>query len=167
MGIVKGRNVYIAGTAVLLGSVKLSDGVSIFDHSVLRGDMNTILIGENSNVQDNVTIHTEMDHEVIVGSNVSIGHNAVIHGCTIGDNVIIGIGAIVLNGAKIGSGSVIGAGSVVTEDFEAPENSLVLGLPGKVKKIDKAYRSYAIRNGESYQELRDKYLRKDIDREMG
>lgn len=148
----------IADTAVLIGDVKISKGVSIFDYAVLRGDLNVITVGENSNIQDNVTIHVDEGHPTVIGRNVSVGHNAVVHGSTIEDNVIIGMGAIILNGAHIRSGSVVAAGTVVTENFESEENSLVAGIPGKIKKVDDSMREYAIRNAASYEKLRDMHL---------
>lgn len=167
MAIRRGKHTFLAETAVLLGDVDLSDGVAVFDHTVLRGDMNYIKVGRNSNLQDNVTVHTDKDNPAIIGENVSVGHNAVVHGCTIKDNVIIGIGSIILNGAVIGSGSVVGAGAVVTEGFHVPENSLLVGIPASIKKQDISYREYAVRNGESYQKLRDRYLRNEVMRETG
>ncbi len=167
MAIRKGKNIYIAETAVLLGDVELSDGVSVFDHTVLRGDMNKIRIGRNSNLQDNVTVHTDRDHPTTIGENVSVGHGAVVHGCTIDDNVIVGIGSIVLNGAHVSSGTVIGAGAVVREGFLSPENSLLTGVPAEVKRSDATYLEYTRRNGESYQKLRDRYLKGEIERESG
>lgn len=153
-----GKNTMIADTAVMIGDVRVEDGVSIFDGAVLRGDLNSITVGENSNVQDNVTIHVEADHPTVIGKNVSIGHNAVVHGAVVEDNVIIGMGAIILNGAYIRTGTVVAAGAVVTENFESEENSLIAGVPGKIRKKDDAMMEYAVRNGTSYQKLRDLYL---------
>lgn len=167
MSIRIGRNVYIAETAVIIGDVKLSDGVSVFDHAVLRGDINSISIGENSNVQDNVTIHVERDHPAIIGKNVSIGHNAVVHGATVDDNVIVGMGSILLNGSSVGSGSVVAAGAVLKEGFSAPENSIIAGVPATVKKTDPSISSYPVRNGEAYQSLRDLYIQKSFERQRG
>lgn len=167
MSIKIGDKVYIAETSVLLGDVSLSDGVSIFDHAVLRGDINRICIGEDTNVQDNATIHVEKDHETIIGRNVSIGHNAVVHGSVVDDNVIIGMGAILLNGSHIREGSVVAAGAVVTEGFDCPENSIIAGVPARVRKTDPSIRDYAVRNGKSYQSLRDRYLHGTIERMTG
>lgn len=162
-----GENTYIAETAVILGEVSLADGVSIFDNAVIRGDMNRIVIGTNTNIQDNVTIHVDADNPTLIGEGVSLGHNCVVHGAEIGDFVIVGMGAIILNGAKIGSGSVIAAGSVVTEGFSCGEDSLVMGLPAKVKKAGGAMREYAVRNYTAYTKLRDRYLKGDVDRISG
>lgn len=164
MAIKIGKNVYIAPTAVILGDVELSDGSSVFDSAVIRGDLNIIKIGENSNVQDNVTIHTDAEDPTTIGRNVSIGHNAVIHGATIEDNVIIGMGSILLNGSHIRSGTVVAAGSVVKEKFVSETNSLIAGVPAEQKRVSESLRDYAIVNGKSYQDLRDRYLSGKVDR---
>ena len=127
-------NAYVSPRASLLGDVVIGEDSSIWEFAVLRGDFNSIRVGKGSSIQDNVTVHCEFINPTVIGDNVTAGHNCVIHGAEIGDNVVIGIGAIVLSGAKIGEGSVIGAGSVVTERTEIPPNSLVLGIPGKVVK---------------------------------
>lgn len=162
-----GKNVYVAGTAVIIGNVRLSDGVSVFDHAVIRGDLNEITIGPDSNVQDNVTIHVDAGNPVRIGRNVSIGHNAVVHGATVDDDVIIGMGAVVLNGSRIRSGSVVAAGAVVTENFESPENSIIAGVPARVRRTDPSIRDYPVRNGESYQNLRDLYLSGKFEKRVG
>lgn len=167
MSIEIGKGSYVAETAVLLGNVKLAEGVSVFDNAVLRGDMNYISIGRNSNIQDNSTIHVDIENETVIGEGVSLGHNCIVHGAEIGDFVIIGMGAIVLNGAKIGSGSVIGAGALVTQNFQCPENSLVMGFPASVRKNGEEYREYAQRNYLSYTILRDEYLKGNVDRVRG
>ncbi len=130
----KGRNLYIADTAVIIGDVTLGDNVTIMDSAVIRGDENSIIIGDNSNVQDNATIHVNNTYGVRLVKNVSVGHNAVVHGAVVDDNVIIGMGAIILNNAHIKKGSVVAAGTVVLENFESEENSLITGIPGSVKK---------------------------------
>ncbi len=127
-------NAYVSPRASLLGDVEVGEDSSIWEFAVLRGDMNYIKVGRGSSIQDNATVHCEFMNPTSIGDNVTAGHNCVIHGAEIGDNVVIGIGAIVLSGAKIGENSVIGAGSVVTERTEIPPNSLVLGIPGKVVK---------------------------------
>lgn len=167
MAIEIGKNVMIAQTAVLIGTVSVADGASIFDHAVLRGDLNRIEIGEDSNVQDNVTIHVERNNPTIIGKNVSVGHNAIVHGARIDDDVIIGMGAIVLNRAHIRTGSVVAAGAVVTENFVSEENSLVAGVPAKIKRVDDSFLEYAKANGLSYQSLRDKYIMGEFDRKVG
>ena len=163
-----GKNCYIADTAVLIGDVTIGDDVAIFDHVVLRGDLNKIMVGNGSNIQDNVTFHTEINHGTSIGEGVSVGHNAVVHGCELMDNIIVGMGAIVMNGSKIPSGCVIAAGAVVTENFICRENSLIAGLPAKVKReADPLLLEYAKRNAQSYGVLREKHLAGDFSRETG
>ncbi len=159
-----GKGTYIAENASIIGDVIISDGVSIFESAVLRGDESGISIGTDSNIQDNVTIHVTVDSPTVIGKNVSVGHNAVVHGATIADYVVIGMGAIVLTGAIIESGSVIGAGALVTEKSHIPPNSLVLGVPGKVVGTSEKYLEYAKANAQSYIGLREQYLSGKIDR---
>ena len=125
---------FVAEGARIIGDVILKADSSIWYNTVCRGDINQIVIGERSNMQDNSVIHLENDQGVIVGNNVTVGHNAIIHGCTINDGALIGMGAIIMNGAVIGKGAVIGAGAVVKEDMVIPDLSLVVGVPGKIVK---------------------------------
>lgn len=125
---------YVSPRASLLGDVKVEEDSSIWEYAVLRGDMNYIRIGKGTSIQDNATVHTTFTHPAIVGDHVTAGHNCVIHACEIGDRSVVGIGAIVLTGAKVGKECVIGAGSVITENTVIPDRSLVLGIPGKVKR---------------------------------
>ncbi len=155
-----GKNVYIAPTAVVIGEVTLENGVSVWDGAVLRGDVSYIRIGKNSNVQDNAVIHVDRGQPAIIGENVTVGHMAVVHGATIGNNVIVGIHAVVLNGAEIGDGSVIGAGAVVTPRTKIPPRSLVLGVPGKVVKQGEDIEKMAVENGMEYQRIRDEHAKK-------
>ncbi len=127
-------NAYISPRASLLGDVEVGEDSSIWEFAVLRGDMNYIRIGKGTSIQDNATVHTTFTHPAIIGDHVTAGHNCVIHACEIGDRSVVGIGAIVLTGAKVGKECVIGAGSVVTENTVIPDRSLVLGIPGKVKR---------------------------------
>lgn len=145
---------YIHPSAVIIGDVTLGRDASVWPTAVLRGDIDAIVIGDETNVQDGVIVHVDAGYPVRVGHRVTIGHRAVIHGCTIEDDCLIGIGAIVLNGAVIGTGSVIGAGAVVREGMIVPPGSLVLGVPGKVvrpvddelrKKIEHGARTYSER----------------------
>lgn len=142
-----GENNYIVETASIIGDVETGKNVSIWFSAVLRGDMSKIKIGDNSNVQDNTTIHGDTPYPVIIGENVTIGHNCVIHGCEIGDNSIIGMGAILLNGVKIPKNCIVGAGSLVTEKLDAQEGDLIVGSPARVirKLTDKniEYLKYA------------------------
>ena len=123
---------WIAPTATVIGKVILKKNSSIWFGVVARGDNDPIVIGENSNVQDNSVLHTDIGRPLTIGDNVTVGHMVMLHGCTIGDGSLIGIGSIILNGARIGRGCLIGAGCLITEDKEIPDNSMVLGSPGKV-----------------------------------
>lgn len=125
---------FIAENAVLIGDISLAENVTVWFSAVLRADMSRIEIGANSNVQDNTTIHGDTDFPVIIGEGVTIGHNCIIHGCSIGDNSLIGMGAILLNGAKIPKNCIVGAGSVVSDKLVAEEGSLIIGSPAKVVK---------------------------------
>ncbi len=126
------QKIFIAPGAHVVGDVQLGENVGIWYNAVVRGDTNSITIGDNSNVQDNTTVHTDSDYKVHVGKGVTIGHNAIVHGCTIGDNTVIGMGSIILSGAAIGNNCIIGAGSLVTGKMRIPDNSLAFGNPAKV-----------------------------------
>jgi len=123
---------WIAPTAVVVGNVILKKNASIWFGAVLRGDNDPITVGENSNVQDNCVLHTDPGQPLTIGDNVTVGHMVMMHGCTVGDNSLIGIGAIVLGGAKIGRNCLIGAGALITEGKEIPDFSVVMGAPGRV-----------------------------------
>jgi carbonic anhydrase/acetyltransferase-like protein (isoleucine patch superfamily) len=123
---------WIADTAVVLGRVILKKNASVWFGAVLRGDNDPITIGENSNVQDGSVLHTDDGSPLTIGRDCTIGHMVMLHGCTIGDNTLIGIGSVILNGAKIGRNCLIGARTLITEGKEIPDNSLVMGAPGKV-----------------------------------
>jgi carbonic anhydrase/acetyltransferase-like protein (isoleucine patch superfamily) len=123
---------WVAPNATLVGKVKLEQGASVWFGAVLRGDNELIHIGEQSNVQDGTVMHTDMGSPLTVGKGVTIGHNAMLHGCTVGDYSLIGINAVVLNGAKIGKYCIIGANTLIGEGKEIPDGSLVVGSPGKV-----------------------------------
>lgn len=127
------KNIYTGNNVVITGEVSLSEDVSIWHNAVLRGDEGYITIGSRTNIQDLVMIHTGIpDYSVTIGQNTTIGHSAIIHGCTIGDECMIGMGAIIMNGAKIGNQCIVAAGSIVTEHKTFPEKSLILGSPAKV-----------------------------------
>ena len=132
---------WVAETAVLIGRVRLKREASVWFGAVLRGDNEWIELGERSQIQDNATLHTDPGFPMVIGSNCVIGHNVILHGCTIGDNSLIGMGAILLNGAKIGKNSLIGAGALVTEGKTFPDNSLIVGAPARVARTldDKAH----------------------------
>ncbi len=125
---------YIVEGATVIGSVKIDEFASVWHNVVVRGDINQIEIGTYSNIQDNCVIHVGDDHPTMVGDYVTVGHRAVLHGCTIEDHCLVGIGAIIMNGAFIGRGSIISAGAVVTEGQHIPPFSLVVGVPAKVIK---------------------------------
>jgi carbonic anhydrase/acetyltransferase-like protein (isoleucine patch superfamily) len=125
---------YIADNAQVIGRVHMAEDSSVWFGVIVRGDTDDIRIGRGSNVQDNTVLHTDEGIPLLIGEHVTIGHQCMLHGCTIGDHSLIGIGAIVLNGAKIGRHSIVGAGSLVTEGKEFPDYSMVLGSPAKVVK---------------------------------
>ena len=152
------KSSFVAKTAVIIGDVKIGKNCGIFPNAVIRGDQNIIKIDDGSNVQDCCVIHTNEEYPVRIGKNVSIGHGAIIHGAIIEDNVIIGMNATVMNGCRIGNGSIIGANALVTEKKEIPENSLVLGVPGKVVKQDEKFKETAFLNAETYQRLSKEHL---------
>jgi carbonic anhydrase/acetyltransferase-like protein (isoleucine patch superfamily) len=129
-----GPHTFVAPTAVIIGAVRILKGASIWYGTVIRGDKEPIVIGENTNIQDNCTVHTDDGQPTVIGSNVSIGHNAVVHGCRVEDGCLIGIGAVVLSGANIGKGSVIAAGSLVREGQEIGPWQLVAGIPARFKR---------------------------------
>ncbi|WP_319409326.1 gamma carbonic anhydrase family protein [uncultured Desulfosarcina sp.] len=129
-----GKNVFIAPTAVVIGDVTIGDGASIWFNAVLRGDMASIRIGANSNIQDNCTVHTDFGKPAVIGDHVTVGHNAVVHGCTIDAGSLVGIGAIVLNDAHVMEQTVVAAGAVVREGARVGPRQLVAGTPATVKK---------------------------------
>ncbi|WP_128254187.1 gamma carbonic anhydrase family protein [Falsirhodobacter deserti] len=128
-------DVWIAPGAHVIGKVALAEGVGIWFGAVIRGDNEEIRIGAGSNVQDNAVLHTDWDFPLAVGADCTIGHRALLHGCTIGDGTLIGMGATIMNGARIGSGCLIGANALVTEGKEIPDGSLVMGSPGRVVRM--------------------------------
>lgn len=126
------RKTYLAPGAQVVGDVTLGENVGIWYNAVVRGDTGSIFIDDNSNVQDNSTLHTGEGHSIHIGKGVSIGHNAVVHGCTVGDNTVVGMGSIILNGAVVGRNCIIGAGALVTGKMVIPDNSMAFGNPAKV-----------------------------------
>ena len=125
---------WVAPNATLIGAVTLAEEASVFYGAVLRGDMDSISIGPRSNIQDGCVVHTDAGFPTLVGAGVSVGHRAVLHGCTVEDDALIGMGAVVLNGAVVGAGSLVAAGAVVTEGMQIPPGSLVAGVPARVRK---------------------------------
>jgi carbonic anhydrase/acetyltransferase-like protein (isoleucine patch superfamily) len=151
------KSSFIAPDASIIGNVTIGENCGVFSNAVIRGDENSIVIGDGSNIQDCCVIHTDAEHQVKIGKNVTIGHAAMIHGATILDDCLIGIHATVLNGSKIGSGSIIGACALVTEDMVVPEHSLILGVPGKIIKQDPHFVDMIRKNAEIYQKLSQKH----------
>ena len=123
---------WVADSAQVIGNVVLEDDTSVWFGSVLRGDTETITIGRGSNIQDGSVLHADVGMPIVVGQNVTVGHQVMLHGCTIGDESLIGIGAVVLNGAKIGRNCLVGARALVTEGKEFPDGSMIIGSPAKV-----------------------------------
>lgn len=147
---------WIAPTANVTGDVTLCRDASVWFQCVLRGDIAPIHIGEDSNVQDLTMVHVDIDRPCHVGDRVGIGHRAIIHGCDIEDDCLIGMGAIILSNAVIGAGSVIGAGAVVKEGMRVPPNSLVVGVPGRiVRSVDEELRRRARVTVDNYRELKE------------
>ena len=145
---------WIAETACVIGRVRLKSQASVWFGSVLRGDNEWIELGERSQIQDNSTLHTDPGFPMVIGANCVIGHNVVLHGCRIGDNSLIGMGAIVLNGASIGNNCLVGAGALVTEGKEFPDASLIVGAPARV------LRSLDENAGQMIAEQADIYVRR-------
>jgi carbonic anhydrase/acetyltransferase-like protein (isoleucine patch superfamily) len=138
---------WVAPNAALIGKVILEEDVSIWFGAVLRGDNEPISLGARTNIQDHVMIHTDPRFPCTVGPGCTVGHRAILHGCTLGTSTLVGMGAIVLNGAKVGNNCLIGAGALVSEGREIPDNSLVLGMPGKVVREVTAEQIEMIKHG--------------------
>ena len=151
---------FIAPSVDIIGDVSIGKDSSIWFGSVLRGDMHYIKIGSRSNIQDNCTVHVTTDvYPTIIGDEVTIGHNVIIHGCEIEDRCLIGMGSIIMDGAVIGSGSLIGAGALVSPGTVVPPNSLVVGLPGKVvRETTEAERTETIERAQHYIDFSRKYM---------
>src|ERR1700676_4905483 len=146
-----GGQYWVAETATLIGRVRLKREASVWFGAVLRGDNEWIELGERSQIQDNATLHADPGYPLTIGPNCVIGHNVILHGCTIGERVLIGMGAIVLNGARIGAGSLVGAGALITEGKEFPEKSLVVGAPARViRTLDDAATAAIVAGADFY-----------------
>ena len=148
-----GNNVFIAHNATIIGDVTIDDNVGIFFGAVLRGDQNSIRIGKRSNIQDNAVVHVDRENRTELGKNVSVGHGAIVHGATVMDNALIGMGSILLSGAVIEEGAVIGAGAIVTSGKVIGKNCLAVGSPAKIVRCDESVGEQARKNGETYQSL--------------
>lgn len=156
-------SVHIVKNAVVLGDVEIGEGSSVLFHAVIRGDVAPIRIGKRTNVQDNCTIHVDGDAPVDIGDDVTIGHNAVVHGCTVGNGTMIGMGSTVLSRSKIGKECIIGAGSVVLEGQEIPDGYLAAGDPAKIKrKLTQEEREHLYEISGHYVELGKKLEENDL-----
>ena len=152
------ENTFIANSADIIGNVEIFENVSIWFGAVLRGDVEKIVIGKNSNIQDNSTVHTDFGIPCIIGENVTVGHNVVLHSCNISDNVIIGMGSTILNGAKIAKNCLVGANSLVTHKLEYEEGMLILGNPAKiVRMLTDEEIEHIIKNANHYVENAKRY----------
>lgn len=149
---------FIASTADIIGDVTVKEKSSIWFNTVLRGDVNKIEVGSGTNIQDGCIVHVADEYPTIIGNNVTIGHGAIIHGCTIKDGAFIGMGAIILDGAVIGEGALIGAGALVTEGKEIPPNTLAVGIPAKIiKRLSDEYIKMAENRAIEYAKLAQEY----------
>ncbi|GGK25808.1 gamma carbonic anhydrase family protein [Streptomyces camponoticapitis] len=149
---------FVAPTAVVLGEVTMAAGSSVWYHTVLRADGGPIVVGADSNIQDNCTVHVDVGSPVTIGERVSVGHNAVLHGCTVEDDVLVGMGAAVLNGAHIGAGSLVAAQALVPKGMRVPPGSLVAGVPAKVKReLTEEEREGIKLNAAAYLELAERH----------
>jgi len=152
------NNNWVAPNATVIGDVTLEKNTSIWFNATLRGDIENIQIGEGSNVQDGSVLHTDPGYPLKIGKNVTVGHLVMLHGCTIGDNSLIGIGAVILNNVKIGKNCIIGAKSLITENKEIPDNSLVVGSPGRIiRKVTDEEAKAVMKNAMRYQDNWKKY----------
>lgn len=144
-------NSFVASGARIIGDVTLREGSSVWYNAVVRGDSAAIVLGARSNLQDNVSVHVDHGRPVTIGADVSVGHNAVVHGCTIGDGTLIGMGSVILSGAEIGPGCLVAGGAVVLEGTVVPEGSLVAGVPAKVRRaLTPEEREGILRNAQTY-----------------
>ena len=152
-------NAYISPHAYVHGTVSIGADSSVWPMVVIRGDKGVIAIGARTNVQDGCVLHADPDAYLTIGDSVTIGHGAIVHGCTVGNEVLIGMGAVVLNHAQIGTGCLIAARALVTEGMVVPPNSLVVGIPGKIKPLRDDQLARIRRNAQSYVDLKELYLR--------
>jgi len=149
---------YIAPGAQVIGKVVLAEEVGVWFNAVLRGDNEPITVGRGSNIQDGCVCHTDPGYPLSVGEEVTVGHNAILHGCTIGDGTLIGMGAVILNGAKVGNGCLVGANTLITEGKMIPDGSMVVGQPGKVvREVDERLAAELRRAAEVYRRRQRQY----------
>jgi len=152
---------WVAETAVLIGRVRLKSHASVWFGAVLRGDNEWIEIGERSQIQDNATLHTDPGFPMVIGSNCVIGHKVMLHGCMIGNNTLIGMGATMLNGSKVGNNSLVGAGSLITERKTFPDNSMIVGAPARViRPVDEAMSKMIAGGAEIYVKRWQQYAKR-------
>ena len=145
------EDVFIAPGAVIIGNVTLHEGVSIWYNTVVRGDGAPIVVGHHSNIQDNCTLHVDADAPLTIGAECTVGHNAVVHGATLGDRVLVGINAVVLSHAEIGSETIIGASALVSEHKKIPRGVLAIGVPAQVKRnLNEAEHEHLLSSAEGY-----------------
>lgn len=154
---------FIADNAVIVGDVTLKKGSSVWYGAVLRADDERIVVGENSNIQDNCTVHCSKGFPAVIGDNVTVGHNALIHGCEIGDNCLVGMHSTVMNGARLGKNCLVGAGALVTENKVFDDNTLLMGVPAKVKAVldEKAVEGIT-QNARHYLEKATEYKKEQV-----
>ena len=147
------ESVFVAPTATVVGNVRIGAHSSVFFGAVLRSELDEIVIGEGTNIQDNCVVHIERGIPVHVGNGCTIGHSAIVHSCTVGDNTLVGMGAIILNGAVVGKNCIIGAGALVPEGKVIPDNSVVVGVPGKIiKTVSPEQAAHNLENAAAYVE---------------
>jgi carbonic anhydrase/acetyltransferase-like protein (isoleucine patch superfamily) len=155
-----GHDVFIAEGARLIGDVSIGDGASIWFNAVLRGDINRVVIGAFTNIQDGSICHVANEHSCLIGSYNTVGHNVILHGCTVGDENLVGMGAILMNGVRVGNQCIVGAGALLTEGLEVPDGSLVYGSPAKiVSKLGDKERKEIRKWAEKYHDIAHHYLR--------
>lgn len=151
-------NTFIAPSADIIGDVMLESGVNIWYGAVLRGDTNKIYIGKNTNIQDNSVVHVDVDKPCIIGDGVTVGHRAIVHGCIVKNNVLVGMGATILNGAEIGENTIIGAESLVTQNKKIPSGVLCMGVPARVvRELTQEEIEEIRRSAQHYVELSKEY----------
>ena len=158
----EGKN-WIASNAIIIGDIVIKNDASIWFNVVLRGDIEKIEVGEGSNIQDGSVLHTDPGYPLIIGKGVTVGHMVMLHGCTIGDDTLIGIGSTILNNAKIGKNCIIGANTLITENKNIPDNSLVIGSPGKVvRQVTDKEIVHIKQNAKEYIENWKKYSKSNL-----
>lgn len=155
-----GLGVYVAPSAAVIGDVELGEGVSLWFGVVVRGDVERIVIGPQTNVQDNAVLHSDRGSPLVIGAGVTIGHGAIVHGCQIGDGALIGMGAMVLNGARVGKNCLVGAHALITEGKEFPAGTLIVGSPARaLRPLTKAEQSQLVASARHYAERGELYSR--------